>query len=246
MFLLFKFFYCRRAALCDPSLRQFRYRYRLQTGTLIRISNRDGCIDGDLNAMHQLFYLNIPYFIIHKVYFDAQTFLLCYFSCNEEWLHQQGFCNHLYPEVIYHLWKDIMGWLPLLMRLPLPCCELMFDHSSSDLRAELSWRPHNWPCDGCDRLISAALPPTAAAAGGREDFPGFQGQPGVAGNPFLLCSPWAKKVGMNPALGLVSSSCSPAVVEAMRRLGLSAAMMPAAIRQHWNYIEAQRDSAGCR
>lgn len=99
---------------------------------------------------------------------------------------------------------------------------------------------------GRDRLISAALPPTAAAAGGREDFPGFQGQPGVAGNPFLLCSPWAKKVGMNPALGLVSSCCSPAVVEAMRRLGLSAVMMPAAIRQHWNYIEAQRDSAGCR
>lgn len=98
--------------------------------------------------MHQLFYLNIPYFIIYKVYFDSQTFLLCYFSCNEEWLHQQGFCNHLYPEVIYHLWKDIMGWLPLLMRLPLPCCELMFDHSSSDLRAELSWRPHNLPCDG--------------------------------------------------------------------------------------------------
>lgn len=58
--------------------------YRLQTGTLIGISNRDGCIDGDLNAMHQLFYLNIPYFIIYKVYFDSQTFLLCYFSCNEE------------------------------------------------------------------------------------------------------------------------------------------------------------------
>lgn len=95
---------------------------------------------------------------------------------------------------------------------------------------------------GCDRLISAALPPTPT------DFPGFQGyrQPGVAGNPFLLCSPWAKKVGMNPGLGLVSSSCSAAVVEVMRRLGLSAVMMPAAIRQHWNYIEAQQDSAGCR
>lgn len=101
---------------------------------------------------------------------------------------------------------------------------------------------------GCDRLISAALPPTAAAAGGREDFPGFQGyrQPGVAGNPFLLHSPWGKKVGMNPGLGLVSSSCSAAVVEAMRRLGLSAVMMPAAIRQHWNYTETQQDSAGCR
>lgn len=196
--------------------------------------------------MHQLFYLNIPYFIIYKVYFDSQTFLLCYFSCNEEWLHQQGFCNHLYPKVIYHLWKDIMDDY-------LCSCVCLFHAVSSCLTtAHQTWE-QNCPegriirrVTGRDRLISAALLPTAAAAGGREDFPGFQGQPGVAGNPFLLCSPWAKKVGMNPALGLVSSCCSPAVVEAMRRLGLSAVMMPAAIRQHWNYIEAQRDSAGCR